>query len=120
MLICSHANIVLQLKLIFWLPDAYPNVFIELDHISLGLCSAKLCETNTVSSLSRDKPIVSLIILHLCPVGFMFLHRAGKNCPLNFSQGLLRLSYVGNDTLLSWEEGIGITEVAYFCISLQK
>lgn len=54
------------------------------------------------------------------PCWVIFLHRAGKNCPLNFRQGLRRLSYVGNYTLLSWEEGIGVTEVAYFASAFRS
>ena len=42
------------------------------------------------------------------------LAQSWKNCLLKFSQGLARLSYVGNDTLLSWEAGIGVTKVAHF------
>ncbi|KAK4818289.1 hypothetical protein QYF61_010431 [Mycteria americana] len=45
---------------------------------------------------------------------------AGKNCPLNFSQGVPRLSCVEDDTLLSWEEGIGVTEVAYFASAFRS
>lgn len=112
MLICSHANIVLKLKLLFCLPDAYPEVFIELNQISLGLCFAKLRKTNTLSSVSRDKSFISLIILPPCPVGFVFLHGADKNCPLNFSQDLPSLSYLWNYTFLSWEEGIRVIKVA--------
>lgn len=92
--------------MLFWLPDAYANVFTGLSQVSPGLHFAKLREANTLSSLLREH-IVSLIILPLCPVGFIFLYKAGKNFLLNISQGLLRLSGVGNDTLLSWEKGTG-------------
>lgn len=109
MLICSCANIVLQLELLFWLPDAHPNVFIEP---SLSLHFAKLSKINTLIH-SQETNSSFLIILHLCPIGFIFLPRDGEKCPLSFSQGLPRF-FVRIDALLSWGEGTGVTKVPHF------
>lgn len=82
----------------------------ELSHIFLSLYFAKLSKTNPQFTLKRQTHHFS-IVLHLCPLEFLFLHRAGKHCPLNFSHCFPRFPSVEEYTLISWKEKIRTTKM---------